>query len=62
MQYLLRARGFDIEADGFYGPITGEAVRQFDGANRSFQEMFGLVADGTVGPATWHLLVVPKSE
>lgn len=116
VQYLLRARGFDIEADGFYGPITGEAVRQFDGANRaqyvsttagnltwpaliiqvgpgdsgdavravqvlfadlavdgsfgalteaavrSFQHMFGLVADGIVGPATWHLLVVPKSE
>ena len=116
VQYLLRARGFDIEADGFYGPLTGEAVRQFDAANRaqfvsttvgnltwpalvvqvglgdsgdavravqslfralavdgsfgaateaavrSFQEMFGLVADGIVGPATWHVLVVPKSE
>ena len=116
VQYLLRARGFDIEADGFYGPITGEAVRQFDGANRaqfvsttagnltwpalimqvhpgdsgdavravqslfphlavdgsfgaeteaavrSFQQTFGLVVDGIVGHATWHLLVVPKSE
>ena len=116
VQYLLRARGFDIEADGLYGPVTGEAVRQFDGANRAvyvsttvgnltwpalivqigrgdsgdavravqsllpglavdgsfgagteaavrtFQETFGLVADGIVGPATWHLLVVPKSE
>ena len=116
VQYLLRSRGFDIEPDGIYGPITGEAVRQFDGANRaqyvsttvgnltwpalilqvgpgdsgdavsavqslfpdlavdgsfgtqtgtavrSFQEMFGLVADGTVGHATWHTLVVPKSE
>ena len=116
VQYLLRARGFDIEPDGIYGPITGEAVRQFDGANRaqyvsttvgnltwpalivqvgpgdsgdavsavqslfpdlavdgsfgsqtetavrSFQEMFGLVADGIVGHLTWHALAVPKSE
>jgi peptidoglycan hydrolase-like protein with peptidoglycan-binding domain len=116
VQYLLRAQGFDIEADGTDGPITGEAVRQFDSANRaqyvsttvgnltwpalvvqvgpgdsgeavravqslfphlavdgsfgtetetavrSFQETFGLLADGIVGPATWHLLVVPKSE
>lgn len=116
VQFLLRARGFDIDADGIYGPITGEAVRQFDIGNRvkyvsttvgnltwpalilqagpgdsgdavravqsvfpglgvdglfgaeteaavrSFQEMFGLVVDGIVGPATWHLLVVPKSE
>lgn len=116
VQYLLRARGFDIEADGVYGPITGEAVRQFDSGNRvlyvsttvgnltwpalivqagpgdsgdavravqgmfpdlavdgtfgaeteaavrAFQGMFGLIADGIVGPATWHLLVVPKSE
>jgi peptidoglycan hydrolase-like protein with peptidoglycan-binding domain len=116
VQYLLRARDFDVEADGVYGPITGEAVRQFDSANRvtyvsttvgnltwpalivpagpgdsgdavramqsvfpslavdgsfgaeteaavrSFQQMFGLIPDGIAGPATWHLLVVPKSE
>lgn len=116
VQFLLRAHGFDIDADGIYGPLTGEAVRQFDSGNRaqyvsttvgnltwpalilqarlgdsgdavravqsvfprlavdgsfgaeteaavrSFQETFGLVVDGIVGPATWHLLVVPKSE
>jgi peptidoglycan hydrolase-like protein with peptidoglycan-binding domain len=41
--------------DGSFGAETETAVR-------SFQETFGLLADGIVGPATWHLLVVPKSE
>ena len=52
VQYLLRARGFDIEADGFYGPITGEAVRQFDSANRAHY------VSTTVGNLTWPTLIV----
>ena len=52
VQYLLRARGFDIAADGFYGPITGEAVRQFDSANRA------QYVSTTVGNLTWPALIV----
>lgn len=116
VQHLLRAHGSAIAADGIYGPMTGEAVRQFDAANRAvfvsdivgnltwpsliiqvgpghsgeavralqsvfpalaqdgvfgpkteaavgdFQAMFGLSADGVVGPLTWRLLMLPKSE
>lgn len=52
VQYLLRARGFDIAADGIYGPITGEAVRQFDGANRV------KYVSTTVGNLTWPALII----
>lgn len=36
--------------DGIYGPRTESSVR-------AFQEIFGLTADGIVGPATWYELV-----
>jgi peptidoglycan hydrolase-like protein with peptidoglycan-binding domain len=36
--------------DGVYGPRTQATVR-------SFQEIFGLVPDGIVGPATWNAIV-----
>jgi len=52
VQHLLRARGFDIAADGVYGPITGEAVRQFDAANRV------KYVSTTVGNLTWPALIV----
>ena len=52
VQYLLRERGFDIAADGVYGPITGEAVRQFDAANR------GVFVSDVVGNLTWPTLIV----
>jgi peptidoglycan hydrolase-like protein with peptidoglycan-binding domain len=52
VQYLLRARGFDIAADGIYGPITGEAVRQFDAANRA------KYVSTTVGNLTWPTLII----
>jgi peptidoglycan hydrolase-like protein with peptidoglycan-binding domain len=44
-----------LAVDGSFGAETEAAVR-------SFQQMFGLIPDGIAGPATWHLLVVPKSE
>jgi peptidoglycan hydrolase-like protein with peptidoglycan-binding domain len=40
---MLAERGYDIEADGFFGPATEQAVRQF-------QQSAGLDVDGLVGP------------
>ena len=52
VQYLLRAHGFDIPADGVYGPATGEAVRQFDSQQRA------LFVSDTVGNLTWPALII----
>ena len=38
------------DVDGIFGPRTENAVR-------AFQEIFGLTADGIVGPATWYEIV-----
>src|SRR5690606_32955657 len=46
-QQRMRDRGWAIAVDGVYGPHSAEAARQF-------QERFGLVVDGVVGPATWQ--------
>ena len=52
VQYLLRACGFAIAADGVYGPETGEAVRQFDSQQRAV-----FVSD-VVGNLTWPALII----
>ncbi len=52
VQHLLRAHGFEIAADGIYGPLTGEAVRQFDAAHRAV-----FVSD-VAGNLTWPSLVI----
>jgi peptidoglycan hydrolase-like protein with peptidoglycan-binding domain len=52
VQYLLRAHGFAIAADGVYGPATGEAVRQFDSQHRAV-----FVSD-VVGNLTWPALII----
>ena len=46
-QQRMRDRGWAIAVDGIYGPHSAEAARQF-------QQRFGLVVDGVVGPATWQ--------
>ncbi|MBB6097247.1 peptidoglycan hydrolase-like protein with peptidoglycan-binding domain [Deinobacterium chartae] len=50
-QYLLRARGYSISADGVFGSGTESAVR-------SFQSAQGLTADGIIGANTWTRLIV----
>ncbi len=49
LQNRLRAHGYNVSADGDFGPRTADAVR-------SFQRAKGLGVDGVVGPATWAKL------
>jgi peptidoglycan hydrolase-like protein with peptidoglycan-binding domain len=50
IQYLLRARGYDLTVSGFYGPGTRSVVR-------AFQSSLGLPMTGVVGSDTWPRLV-----
>jgi peptidoglycan hydrolase-like protein with peptidoglycan-binding domain len=51
LQYLLRAHGHGIAADGIFGARTEAAVKAVQQAN-------GLPADGIVGPQTWPRVVI----
>ncbi|QLQ16896.1 MAG: peptidoglycan-binding protein [Micropruina sp.] len=51
IQYLLRARGHTVAADGHFGPATQAAVHAFQSAR-------GLPSTGKVDPPTWIKLVV----
>ncbi len=39
-----------VEAVGLFGPLTESAVK-------NFQRLFGLTADGIIGPATWNAVI-----
>lgn len=50
-QYLLQKKfGYTLEIDGVFGPITAQAVKDF-------QSKQGLTADGVVTPLTWQKLI-----
>jgi peptidoglycan hydrolase-like protein with peptidoglycan-binding domain len=50
IQYLLRAEGYSLTADGIFGPQTTTTVK-------NFQQAKGLAVDGIVGPNTWKALI-----
>lgn len=54
LQQLLNAHGDSLAVDGDFGPGTKAAVE-------AFQHLHRLTVDGVVGPATWHVLMVPQS-
>ena len=49
LQQRLQAIGYDLEADGIFGPVTRRCVK-------AFQRCSGLTPDGIVGPMTWAAL------
>jgi len=55
MQYLLKARGHNLTADGIFGPSTDAAIR-------AFQQQKGLAIDGIVGPSTWSALITTVKQ
>ncbi len=55
IQYLLRAHGHAVAADGVYGPATTAAVSAFQGGA-------GVSVDGIVGPETWVVLYIETAQ
>ena len=51
VQFLLRARGSKITADGLFGSQTENALK-------NLQRKHGIVASGKINDATWELLAV----
>jgi hypothetical protein len=49
IQEQINKRGQTVDVDGYFGPATEQAVR-------NFQEAAGLEVDGLVGPDTWAAL------
>ncbi len=55
IQYLLKARGYNLNADGTFGPITQSRVEDF-------QTDKNLSEDGIVGPETWEALIIQVNQ
>ena len=55
LQEMLTERGIPTTADADYGPLTKEAVRDFQGTNH-------LKVDGICGPETWAALGVTDGQ
>jgi len=55
IQYLLKARGYTIDADGIWGPQTQARVEDFQTDN-------GLTEDVVAGPETLEALVIQVSQ
>jgi murein L,D-transpeptidase YcbB/YkuD len=53
-QVLLQAKGYDVNADGLFGPDTAATVKEF-------QSHHALSADSIVGPQTWNSLRDPAT-
>jgi GH25 family lysozyme M1 (1,4-beta-N-acetylmuramidase) len=51
IQELLKRKGYNINSDGVFGPITDSSIKQF-------QSSTGISADGVVGPITWSKLLL----
>lgn len=54
-QQRMRDLGYEINADGFYGPQSADVARQF-------QRDKGLTDDGIVGPNTWKATLTAEPE
>ena len=50
IQGRLASLGYDVVADGDFGPATADAIKDFQALN-------GMVADGLIGPATYMALL-----
>jgi hypothetical protein len=55
IQYLLIARGYNLNADGIFGPITQAKVEDFQTDNN-------LTEDAIVGPETWQALIIQVKQ
>jgi spore germination cell wall hydrolase CwlJ-like protein len=50
VQHMLRALGYDVQQDGYFGKSTGDALKDFQGKK-------GLKTDGVAGPTTLKALI-----
>lgn len=55
IQFLLKAHGHSLSADGIFGPITQSKVEDFQTQNN-------LIEDAFVGPETWQALIIQVSQ
>lgn len=54
LQRRLNFSGFNLRVDGFFGPKTEKAVREFQARGNDHDP--NVLVDGIVGPQTWSAL------